>query len=130
VQRTIQFDDYKRCLDEYSVESQEQRTIVSRAHRVYTIQQCKLALGPFDDKRYLEPDSKVETLPWGHYQSSDREDVIDLIDIDGHPINDVDNVNNEPFVNDEVSNVNNDVDHDDADTQQTMGILKSNRQRR
>jgi len=115
VQRTIQFDDYKRCLDENSVESREQRTIVSRAHRAYTIQQCKLALSPFDDKRYLVPDSKVETLPWGHYQSSDREDVIDLIDIDGHPINDADNVNNEPIVNDNI-------DHDDADTQQTIGI--------
>jgi len=44
VQRTIQCDDYKRCLDENSGASRAQRTIVSRAHRVYTIQQCKLAL--------------------------------------------------------------------------------------
>ena len=49
MQRTIQFDDYKRCLDQNSVESQVQRTIMSRAHRVYTIQQCKLPLSSFDD---------------------------------------------------------------------------------
>ena len=118
VQHTIHFDDYKRCLDENSVESREQRTIVSRAHRVYTIQQCKLALSPFDDKRYLVPDSKVETLPWGHYQSSDREDVIDLIDIDGRPINDVDN---EPVVNNDVSRKRKrDDDDDDFDLQNTI----------
>jgi len=63
VQRTIQFDDYKRCLEQNSVASRVQRTIISRLHRVYTIQQCKLALSPFDDKRYLIPHSKKETLP-------------------------------------------------------------------
>jgi len=67
----IQFDDYKRCLDKNSVASRVQRTIVSRAHRVYTIQQCKLALSPFDDKRYFVPPSKVETLPWRHYRNTD-----------------------------------------------------------
>ena len=73
VQRTIQFDDYKRCSDNDSVESRVQRTIVSRAHRVYTIEQCQLALSPLDDNRYLVPPSKVGTLPWGHYQSSNSE---------------------------------------------------------
>jgi len=63
VQRTIQFDNYKLCLDENSVASRVQRTIVSREHRVYTIQQCKVTLSPFDDKQYLIPESKVETLP-------------------------------------------------------------------
>jgi len=114
VQRSIHFDDYKRCLDENSVEPREQRTVVSRAHRVYTIQQCKITVSPFDDKRFLVPDSKVETLSWGHYQSSDREDVID---IDGHPINAAGNVNNGPILNDNI-------DHEDADTQQPKGILK------
>jgi len=74
-----------------------QRTIISRLHRVYTIQQCKLALSPFDDKRYLVPHSKVETLPWGHYRCSNPENVVDLVDIDGNPVNDTD----APIVNGE-----------------------------
>jgi len=115
VQRTIQFDDYKRCLDENSVASRVQRTIVSRGHHVYTIQQCKLALSPFDDKRYLIPESKIGTLPWGHYQSSHPEQVTNLLDIDGQSIN-------YP-----VSIVNNHVDisDDDADLQETLRIFES-----
>ena len=75
VQRTIQFDDYKRCLNQNSTKSRMQRTIISRGHRVYTIEQCKLALSPHDDKRYLMPPSNIQTLPWGHYKSSDPERV-------------------------------------------------------
>jgi len=123
VQRTIQFDDYKRCLDENSVASREQRTIISRAHRVFTIQQSKLALSPFDDKRYLIPESKADTLPWGHYQSSDPENVMDLVDIDGQSIN-VPVVNNARIVNNEVPLVNND-DDDDADLQEALRVLES-----
>ena len=126
VQRTIQFDDYKRCMDENSVASRVQRTIVSRAHRVYTIQQCKLALSPFDDKRYLVPHSKMETLPWGHYRSSNPENVVDLVDMDGNPVNDTD----VPIVNGEIPTVNtaNDTDvpdMNDADMQETLRIFES-----
>jgi len=101
VQRTIQFDDYKRCLDNDSVESRVQRTIVPRAHRVYTIEQCKLALSPLDDKRYLVPPSKVGTLPWGHYQSSNSEqhyegEVQEEVDMD------VPAVRQDPEVEDDV----------------------------
>jgi len=126
VQRTIQFDDYKRCLDNNSVESRVQRTIVSRAQRVYTIEQCKLALSPFDDKRYLIPQSKKDTLPWGHYQSSNPENVVDLVDIDGNPINDP-IVINAPIVNGEIPTVNNVLndDDDDSDMQETLRIFKS-----
>ena len=122
VQRTIQFDDYKRCLDENSVASRVQRTIVSREHCVYTIQQFKLALSLFNDKRYLIPESKAETLPWGHYQSSNPENVVDLVDIDGNPIN-APIVNHVPIVNGEIPTVNNtkdvDLSDDDAGLQET-----------
>jgi len=127
VQRTIPFDDYKRCLDENSVASRVQRTIISREHRVYTIQQCKLALSPFDGKRYLIPESKIETIPWGHYQSSNPENEIDLVDIDGNPIN-APVVNHVPIVNGEIPTVNNtnDVDlSDDAGLQETLRIFEN-----
>ena len=121
VQRTIQLDDYKRCLGENSVASRVQRTIVSREHRVYTIQQCKLALSPFDDKRYLIPESKAETLPWGHYQSSNPENVVDLVDMDGNPIN-APVVNHVPIVNN-ARDV--DLSDDDAGLQETLRIFES-----
>ena len=91
------------------------------------IQQSKLALSPCDDKRYLVPPSNIQTLPWGHYQSSDPEHVFDLVDIEGNPINDP-VVNNAPIVNYiEVPLVNNDVDlsDNDADLQETLKILES-----
>jgi len=49
-------------------------------HRLYTIEHCKLALSPHDDKRYFIPPSNIQTLPWGHYKSSDSERVSDLVE--------------------------------------------------
>ena len=31
-----------------------------------TTQQTKLALSPFDDKSFLDPNNPYKTLPWGH----------------------------------------------------------------
>jgi len=118
VQRTIQFDDYKCCLDENSVASRVQRTILSRENRVYTIQQCKLALSPLDDKRYLIPESEAETLHWGHYQSSSPENVGDLVDIDGNSVN-APVVNHVPIVNN-ASDV--DWSDDDAGLHETKNF--------
>jgi len=73
------------------------------------IQPSKLVLSPFDDKRYLIPESKAERLPWGHYQSSKPENVTDLVDINGNPVN-APVVNHVPIVNGEMPTANNDLD--------------------
>ncbi|KYM95806.1 hypothetical protein ALC62_13545 [Cyphomyrmex costatus] len=57
VARTITFDDYTRCL--------YKRIDQSQLRTVYTLSEKKIALSPYDDKRYVVPDS-METLPWGH----------------------------------------------------------------
>ncbi|KYN27561.1 hypothetical protein ALC57_03049 [Trachymyrmex cornetzi] len=67
VAKTITFDDYVRCLNDVTVQSRRQSCIRSTLHEVYTVSELKLALSPYDDKRYVVPES-VTTLPWGHYK--------------------------------------------------------------
>ncbi|KYQ49256.1 hypothetical protein ALC60_11679 [Trachymyrmex zeteki] len=67
VVRTITFDDYTRCLNEEIEMTRLQSCIRSKLHEVYTISESKIALSPYDDKRYVVPDS-TETLSWGHWR--------------------------------------------------------------
>ncbi|KYN21765.1 hypothetical protein ALC57_05866 [Trachymyrmex cornetzi] len=67
VARTITFDDYARCLNEEIEMTRRQSCIRSKLHEVYTISESKIALSPYDDKRYVVPDS-TETLSWGHWR--------------------------------------------------------------
>jgi len=67
VAQTITFDDYTRCLQDEIEMTRKQSCIRSKLHEVYTISETKIALSPYDDKRYIVPDS-TDTLPWGHYK--------------------------------------------------------------
>ncbi|KYN16311.1 hypothetical protein ALC57_11429, partial [Trachymyrmex cornetzi] len=72
VARTITFDDYTRCLNEEIEMIRRQSCIRSKLllydlNEVYTISESKIALNPYDDKRYTVPNS-TETLPWGHWR--------------------------------------------------------------
>ncbi|XP_071640033.1 uncharacterized protein [Temnothorax longispinosus] len=67
IARTITFDDYTRCLNDEIEMTRPQSCIRSKMHEVYTISETKIALSPYDDKRYIVPDS-TDTLPWGHYR--------------------------------------------------------------
>jgi len=67
VARTITFDDYTRCLFDEIEMIRKQSCIRSKLHEVYTVSETKIALSPYDDKRYIVPDS-TETLPWGHWR--------------------------------------------------------------
>ncbi|KYN39296.1 hypothetical protein ALC56_06320 [Trachymyrmex septentrionalis] len=69
VAKTITFDDYARCLNDVTILSRRQSCIRSTLHEIYTVSELKLALSPYDDKRYVIPES-VTTLPWGHYKIS------------------------------------------------------------
>ncbi|XP_018378151.1 PREDICTED: uncharacterized protein LOC108770891 [Trachymyrmex cornetzi] len=64
--RVIGKSDTKRIKGE-RVKSRRQSCIRSTFHEVYTVSELKLALNPYDDKRYVVPES-VTTLPWGHYK--------------------------------------------------------------
>ncbi|KAL6417297.1 hypothetical protein ACFW04_012846 [Cataglyphis niger] len=67
VARTITFDDYARCLRRDIEMTREQSCLRSKLHEVYTMLESKIALSPYDDKRYIIPGT-TNTLPWGHYE--------------------------------------------------------------
>ncbi|XP_072388457.1 uncharacterized protein [Diabrotica undecimpunctata] len=66
VRNKITYEDYEKCLKEFKLQTASQRCIRSYQHSVFSIEQSKTALSPYDDKRYLIPKS-FNTLPWGHY---------------------------------------------------------------
>jgi len=66
VERAITFEDYTRCLKDEIEQSRNQSCLRSISHEVFTITESKLALSPYDDKRYIISDS-FDILPWGHY---------------------------------------------------------------
>ncbi|XP_018392252.1 PREDICTED: uncharacterized protein LOC108771444 [Cyphomyrmex costatus] len=67
VAKTIAFDYYVKCLHDAYEQSRRQSRIQSSLHEMYTVLETKLALSPYDNKRYVLPDS-IATLPWGHYK--------------------------------------------------------------
>ena len=74
VDKTIGFDDYVECLKNEQSQSRTQYMIRSRLHNVETVKQFKIALSPYDDKRFLLPQS-TDTLAWGHYKIQEIKDV-------------------------------------------------------
>lgn len=64
----ISFDDYYNCIKENCIELRKQYSIRSKNHIVYTISMQKIALNPFDDKRYIIKPDGVDTLAWGHHR--------------------------------------------------------------
>lgn len=72
VARTITFDDYAQCLRNEIKTNQRQSSLRSTLHEVYMVFEMKLALSPYNDKRYIIPES-TDTLPWGHYDT-----IVDL----------------------------------------------------
>jgi hypothetical protein len=66
-QRNIHHADYVRCLRESMLTHATFDVIRSRNHALATETVTKVALSPFDDKRYLLPNSP-DTLAYGHYK--------------------------------------------------------------
>ena len=67
VKNKIDFKNYKDCLFNKSIIKKEQYNIRSYNHQVFTEKQNKVALSPYDDKRYILED-QIHTLAWGHYK--------------------------------------------------------------
>jgi hypothetical protein len=49
-------------------------------HHLYSIKMNKLALSPFDDKRYIMPDG-IHTLPYGHSDIIHIQNTLSWIDV-------------------------------------------------
>ncbi|XP_076663947.1 uncharacterized protein LOC143366632 [Andrena cerasifolii] len=77
IARTITFDDYAQYLQKEIEMVCRQSCIRSKLHKVYTISESKIALSPYDDKRYIVPDS-ADTLPWGHYKIPLQNSIIKI----------------------------------------------------
>jgi hypothetical protein len=67
----ITFKNYYNCLFGDNKDRQQhitQRSIRSYNHEIYTIEQSKISLSAFDNKKYML--NMVESLPFGHYSLS------------------------------------------------------------
>ena len=62
VARSIMFNDYTRYLNDTTEMTCRESSIRSKLHEEYTISETKIALSPYNDKRYIVSDS-TDTLP-------------------------------------------------------------------
>ena len=65
IKNTITFEHFKDCLFNAKEITREQRKICSKFHMVYTEKENKIALSPFDNKRYVK-ENCIDTYAWGH----------------------------------------------------------------
>ena len=70
VKRELSFNDYYKCVFQHKVIPSRFNCIRSRKHKVYSASVHKVALSPFDDKRYLY--NATESLAYGHYKIYDQ----------------------------------------------------------
>ena len=68
VEKTLGFDDYKRCLFDEKGENvyRTQTLFQNKRHEIYTCEVNKIALNRGDDKRIIQPDG-ISTFARGHY---------------------------------------------------------------
>ena len=62
----LSFEDYKKSLYEESVTKRDTRRLGSLDHKISMFENCKIAISPFEDKRYLCND-KITSYAYGHY---------------------------------------------------------------
>ena len=67
IKRSIEFEDYKRCLTTQQEIHRPMNIIRSHLHQIYTEQINKIALSAKDDKRHILPDG-ISTLAHGHFR--------------------------------------------------------------
>ncbi|XP_066585614.1 uncharacterized protein [Prorops nasuta] len=67
----ITIQDYFDCLFNQDIKVSLQGRINSKLHKVYSILEEKIALNPYDDKRFIMDDF-INTLPWGHFKTNEK----------------------------------------------------------
>lgn len=71
ITKKISFDEYVKCLNSKIGFVDNQCTIKSKLHKVYSIEQTKSMLDSKDDKRKIL-ENNIDTLAWGHYSLHDH----------------------------------------------------------
>ncbi len=71
VAKHLKHDMYLKTLRDKTVEHAKYRLFRSRAHKLETVECCKVALCAYDDKRYVLEDG-IGTLAYGHVELSSR----------------------------------------------------------
>lgn len=66
LKKQITYNDYFDCIMNNCTIVKKQNMFRSKLHNVFTVEQSKIALSPFDDKRVLINDGSFNTLPYGH----------------------------------------------------------------
>ena len=74
IKNNITHENYKECLFTQNVQLRKQTTIRSREHVVHTEVVNKVALSPYDDKRYIL-ENGIDTLAWGHHKIRNKKIV-------------------------------------------------------
>lgn len=72
LKKTISFEDYMECILNNCSIMRNQHTFRSKLHTVFSVRQQKVALSPFDNKRYIL-NGNILTLPWGHHSIPENE---------------------------------------------------------
>ncbi|CAB4010043.1 Hypothetical predicted protein, partial [Paramuricea clavata] len=65
--KKIKHDNYETCLFVKNQTKASMNQIRSKGHEIYSIKLNKIALSPYDDKRFILEDF-VSTLVHGHYK--------------------------------------------------------------
>ena len=66
VKRNLNFDHYKTALFEQKTHVASTVSLRSDHHEIHTLAIRKVAMGPYDDKRYLLEDG-ISSVPFGHH---------------------------------------------------------------
>lgn len=65
VKRILRHKDYLHCLQNQQRLTHKMTRIGSVGHKIFTIEQQKTSLSPYDDKRWITSDG-ITSLPYGH----------------------------------------------------------------
>ncbi|XP_039284341.1 uncharacterized protein LOC120351379 isoform X1 [Nilaparvata lugens] len=76
INNKLRYDMYMKCLTDRLVQRECFSQLRSYSHDIYQISCAKVALSPFDTKRYIESNG-IDTKAWGHYliEERRREDI-------------------------------------------------------
>ena len=66
-EKSLSFDNYKKCLHDQQTFANEQTLLRSKNHKIGLYKQLKASLSPIDTKRYVL-DNGIDTLAFGHYK--------------------------------------------------------------
>ena len=67
IKKKITHSNYVNCLFNKKIYSHRMNTLQCKYHKVYTIEQNKQSLSPYDNKRFLLSDG-IHSLAHGHYR--------------------------------------------------------------